>query len=277
VGLVEPGSEVVVNTDTGEITEDGEVFRPAGPGLDAATGMAFNEIDQGPNAPPLGVFTMGSLEVRDGGTLRGVGANALVLLVDGDVAIGGLVTVAAAQSLGGPGGYSGGGPNVQGSGSCAGRLGDGIFDGDAYCSAGSSGAGFGFSGGWGGNCICGAPSNFVGAMGGAATCGTPELVPLVGGSSGAGGPFAEGTATLTAPGPGGGGGGALQISATGSITVSATGRVNAGGGGGGETVDAGGAGGGAGGALLLEAPTVTIAVGGILAANGGGGGGGDCD
>lgn len=96
--------------------------------------------------------------------------------------------------------------------------------------------------------------------------GTPALQPLIGGSGGGGG-----VGGLNFPGSGGGGGGgALLIAASGSITITSPGNIDATGG------DAGGAsgtnsgqqgGGGSGGAIRLIA--TTIAGNGALSANGG--------
>jgi hypothetical protein len=265
--------DTVFNTDTGEIMRGATQLRPPGPGLDQGSGIAFEADSQGGSDPGLGVFSLAGLTVPSATTLRGTGANALVLLVDGDVVIDGLVTVAAQANSAGPGGYPGGAPGVQGGGTCGGLLGTGTAVG-AGCSSGSGGAGHPVQGGQGGLSSCAAPDNHVGGLGGPGTCGTPALIPLLGGSGGAGGSVIPNFGSN--PGPGGGGGGALQISAAGTITVSATGRIDAGGGGGGQTITGGGAGGGAGGAILLESPAVTVATGAILAANGGGGGGGDC-
>lgn len=98
-----------------------------------------------------------------------------------------------------------------------------------------------------------------------AAYGSPNLVPLVGGSAGAVGFFAN----LAQPS----GGGALHLIAGTSILVAPSGAISAGGAGGdrGATLSGVASGGGSGGALLLEAPTVNVA--GTLAANGGGGGG----
>lgn len=275
VSVAAGGDDTVFNTDTGEIRAGTSVIRPAGEGLDAGSGIAFSIQAQGAGEPGLGVFSMGSLTVADAAVLRGEGDNALVLAVEGNAQIDGLVSVVAEGAEAGPGGFDGGAAGADGTGPCPGIMGTGHAIGH-YCTSGGGGAGRGATGGSGGNCTCTAPDDFAGGDGGQ-VCGTPELIPLVGGSSGAGGtPAASAIDPPTQPGVGGGGGGALQITAAGTITVSGTGGINAGGGGGGESISAGGTGGGAGGAVLLEAPVVTVATGAILAANGGGGGGGDC-
>jgi len=266
------GPGLTFDTDTGEITAGMTVIRPPGTGLDPNSGIAFSSSAQGVGEPGLGVFSMDDLTVPDGAVARGIGKNALVLVVDGTAQIDGLVTVAAAGNIPGPGGFPGGPGGAAGFGPCPGQPGDGAAVGH-YCTSGGGGAGYGGLGGPGGACNCPTPNNFAAGAGGP-LCGSPQLIPLLGGSGGSGGSIAVGGATN--PGLGGPGGGALQITAAGAINVGATGRFDAGGEGGGLTVDGGGAGAGAGGALLLEAPVVTISVGAILAANGGGGGGGDC-
>lgn len=279
---VSSGTTLALNTQSGEILSGTDVVRPAGQGLDAGSGIAFHVQSQGTDAPALGVFSFASLEVADGGVMRGTGSNALALLVDGNVQVNGWISVAASGITGGAGGHAGGAAGANGHGNCAGQVGQGTWPGtgnEVGCTSGSGGAGYGGVGGPGGACVCPDPDAVAGGLGGPATCGTDELVPLLGGSGGAGG-------TLPGAGPsvagvGGGGGGALQISAAGSLTVGSTGRIDANGAGGagtlGGTGAAGGAGGGSGGALLLEAPVVTVAVNGVLAANGGGGGAGDCN
>jgi len=279
-GIVEVdagGSGLSFNTDTGEIMSGAQVFRPAGEGLDATTGIAFSTHEQGMTEPGLGVFSMGALDVKVGAVLDGHGSNALVLVVDGDVQIDGLVTVAASDDVGGPGGYPGGAVDNQGDGPCAGLVGGGSYPGNPgnNCTSGGGGAGYAALGGSGATCTCAMPDDHAPGAGGPATCGTSELVPLIGGHGGAG--SASTPSSNSQPGLGGGGGGALQITAAGTITVGATGGINAGGGGGRESEEAGGSGGGSGGAVLLEAPVVVTAAGAVLAANGGGGGAGDCN
>ncbi len=108
------GDDVTLDTDTGEILMGSSVIRAAGEGLDESTGIAFSTVAQGSSEPGLGVFSMGSLDVEAGAVLRGVGNNALVLLVGGNVQIDGLVTVATEDDTAGPGGYAGGGGGAVG-------------------------------------------------------------------------------------------------------------------------------------------------------------------
>jgi len=261
---------VTIFTDTGEIGGGAGLIRAPGTGLDVPSGIYYKRLDQGGN-PGLGVFVVKGLTIGAGTSVTVVGQRALVLLVDGAASINGIVDVSARSNVGGPGGYNGGDPAMQGAGSCGGAPGH-AEDISHGCSSGGGGGGHAGAGGDGGDATCG--SDFPGGTGGPATCGVPELIPLVGGSGGAGGPPIPNV--TAAPGAGGGGGGAIQISATAGITVSASGGINAGGGGGTGCTSAGGSGGGAGGGILLEGTTVSVLGGSTLAANGGGGGGGDC-
>jgi hypothetical protein len=187
------------------------------------------------------VYLLDSLTIDATATLTLTGPRPIILAVRGAVDIQGLVLVAASASAAGPGGFtspSDPGPGVGAPGNFAGYPGS-LGGGGSYCGVGGAG---------------GNPSG-PGAPGGG-PYGNAVLHPLVGGS--AGGDWSSYGDSL-----GGGGGGALEIVSGTSISIGATGAVNAGGGG-------MYASGGSGGAILLEAPTVTIH--GTVAANGGGGG-----
>lgn len=244
------------DTTTGKITaSDGTVLRAAGTGT--LSGIGFTHVSQGAPAPEIGVFQLQSLSVSQGATLRGVGDNALMLWVAGDISVSGVIDVKASKGEEGPGGGSGsiGGDSGPGGGKMVTISG---------CDVGGGGGGFGAVGGTGG-AEDGTTTCSVNPAGGV-VYGNGSLVPLYGGSAGASG--VNGT---TPKGGGGGGGGALQIAADGSCTLLATGTVDAGGGGG-PGVANGGGGGGSGGGILIEAPVVALS--GVVAANGGGGGGG---
>jgi len=260
-------SPVTINTDTGEIVGNTGTLRPPGPGLDGGSGIHYEQL-----GPDLGVFSMQGLTIPAGFEVFVIGQRALVLLVDGDAVIEGTLSLVGAGQVPGPGGHGGGASGQTGFGLCPGQPGSGVLSVHG-CVSGGGGGGHGGPGGAGGNSNCG--GGFTGGVGGPDTCGVPELVPLVGGSGGAGGTFMTNYGS-TNPGLGGGGGGAVQISATTGISVTGNGGINAGGGGGTGCTSAGGSGGGAGGAILLEAPLVILTSGAVLAANGGGGGGGDC-
>jgi hypothetical protein len=263
-------SPVTIFTDTGEIAGNSGQVRPPGEGLDAPSGIYFETRTQGAN-PGLGVFVLTALSIGAGTTVNVVGQRALVLLVAGPATLGGVLDASARGHIAGPGGHDGGPVADMGFGPCGGSPGQGEQAAHG-CTSGGGGGGHAGAGGAGGGSTCG--SAFLGGQGGLGDCGAPELVPLVGGSGGAGGVPIPNVASD--PGEGGGGGGAVQISSSGGITVTAGGGINVGGGGGGDCTSAGGAGAGAGGAILLEGPTVSVQGGGTLAANGGGGGGGDC-
>jgi hypothetical protein len=263
---------VTMYADTGEISSGSGTFqRPAGTGRDAGTGITFTIIDQGPGAPGIGAFSVGTLVVPASVTIRGTGTNALAIIASGTVTLNGIIDVGAVDSGGGPGAGDGGAAGTAGTGPCPGRTGSGNFFCCEACSSGGGGGGFGGSGGEGGD--GGESREFDGGAGGG-TCGTIQLVPLTGGSGGAGGGIATGGPSN--PGPGGGGGGALQLTSAELITIGGGGGVQAGGEGGGPSNIGGGGGGGSGGGVLVEAPTVTLLTNSILAANGGGGGAGDC-
>lgn len=241
------------------------------------------------------VYCVSRFELPEGKTLAiqaGLDA-AVALFVAGDVVLDGTIDVRGTSDgngtgsvtpPGGAGGFAGGttasstnGTGNPGSGACGG--------GGGASTAGALNVG---GGGGGGGYTSLAASGGIGhqsdstpASGGIAgalcTSGPAELEPLIGGSGGGGG--GDGACNTTSCGrPGGGGGGAIQISATGTITINAAGRILATGGAGGFIANAGnarggGGGGGAGGAILLEASTLSLA--GTLDVRGGNGGASD--
>ena len=255
---------LVVDTDQGTIN-----------GVAAPT---LQVVEQRAPAPAIAVFSFARIELSAGSRLTVIGARALALLACDTVDLGGIVDVSAAttqapvdMARGGPGGYHGGSKGLPGHGPGAGAVGEGADTSNGMQSAGSGGGAFGGAGGSGGP--------FTGQVAGAggSSCGTTSLVPLLGGSGGAGQVVVAGYGPDgDHPGPGGGGGGAVQITAGTRLTIRRGGGVKAAGGGGGETGNGGGGGGGAGGAILIEAPAIAIESGAILAANGGGGAAGDC-
>ncbi|MFO0740103.1 MAG: hypothetical protein U0270_29660 [Labilithrix sp.] len=165
----------------------------------------------------------------------------VIIAVSGKVDIQGLLDVSAALGYLGPGGFGGTSPGPGFGGlSGFGNVGGG---GGSYCGKGGFGIG----------------NDKQSSLDTSKTYGTPELIPLVGGSAGAGN-----NGDVTGQGRGAGGG-VIQIAARGEIIVREFGAINAGGGGG----IGGGSAGGSGGAILLEAPAITIL--GAVTANGGGG------
>lgn len=220
--------------------------------------------------PDVDVLAFLGLTVASGSTLTltsSGGGNAVILAVYGDASIEGTIHadgspgVASTSTAGasGPGGNYDCGSSVGGS-----------QGGDGHTSAGSgggaSGAGGSGPGGVGGSTIAG----------GAARA-NASLVPLYGGCPGG----ASGSWACTTSG--GGGGGAVQISASGALSV--TGTITALGGTGGtstcesagcapgpnDTYGGGGGGGGSGGAILLEGNTVSAPLAATVV-NGGAGG-----
>lgn len=211
-------------------------------------------ITSQPGGPDLCVLSLGGLDVR--GNVAITGPNPVVLLVAGDCAISGTLDVSAASTRPGPGGEPGGTPDrPDGQGPGGGAPPSSIL-------SGGGGGGMCAPGGDGGDGDTG-----IGGGGGSAIGTDWELEPLLGGSGGAGTPSSRDVGTS-----GGAGGGAIQISCTGTLSIS--GRVLAGGGGGRQNDHSGGGGGGSGGAILLEAPEIRLLDGAGLRAIGGGGGGG---
>lgn len=217
-------------------------------------------------AGPYALLAVSSLTITDAGRWAISGDRPLILAVWGDARIDGPLLAGAEQARPGPGGSRPGCPGTGGVG-LVGSNGGG----------GGGGGGYGGAGAFGGQ--SGPASNPAaradGGSGGP-SFGTPELVPLLGGCSGArGGPDPGGAFTYN---DGGGGGGAIQISAAGSLSV--TSRIGAPGGGGlggDPSHNSGGGGGGSGGAVLLEARQISIASTARVTANGGAGAEGDDD
>jgi hypothetical protein len=210
------------------------------------------------------VVVMSSLSIEATSTLKLVGSRPIVLLVEGDVSVAGLIDASADGAVSGPGG------NL----SCAGSTGTTGNDAPttnngAYGASGGGGGGFGSAG------TASGPSGSTSAVAGGAVSGDGTLVPLRGGCSGGRGGFGDGPAPMPMMHPhGGGGGGALQLSVAGAFEL--TGVINAGGGGGaaGRNIQGGGGGGGSGGAVLIEAEMLLIDDAAVIAVNGGAGGGG---
>ncbi len=187
---------------------------------------------------PADLYVLNSLEVDPTASLSFTGPHPIILAILTTAMINGSLSVAADGDTPGPGGFapSNPGPGAGGVG-FGGSYPHSNAGGGSYCGAGGSGA------------AVPAP-----AAPGGPTYGAATIQPLIGGSSGGPGPYAD---------PGGAGGGAIQIAAGTSISVGALGSINAGGGG------VAASAGGSGGVILLESPSITIA--GNLAANGGGG------
>ena len=216
-----------------------------------AMGYAFSETTTGVLA---GIYHFEALTIK--GPLKIEGTQSIILVANGPIVIEGVIDTQSCNVGGtgvqtqGPGGFRGGNRDQAAAGSGAGGR------------AGGNNGG----GGGGGHGAMGGPGGDPAGTGGPAF-GDEAVMMLIGGGGGGGARGAGG-------GAGGGGGAAVQLISNTSITIAASGGINAGGcggGPGGQGGNDGGAGGGAGGVIVLEAPTITIN--GSLAVNGGGGGG----
>jgi hypothetical protein len=211
--------------------------------------------------PQVVVIPLRGLSLTSGNTLRVLGARPLILAVDGSATIAGVINGNASGTTAGAGGN-------WSCGSSQGSNGTGStdrFDG----ATGGGGGGFGTAGGRSGVADTDG-SDIPGANGGAAR-GSTTLTPLYGGC--AGGQAGDcGTA-------GAAGGGALQLSVSGTLTITGSVRVNGGNGATpcGASDEGGGSGGGSGGAILLEASTLTTSGATIQASGGNGGANGTYD
>jgi hypothetical protein len=205
--------------------------------------------------PEVVILPVNNLTINSANTLRVIGTRPLILAVRGNATINGTINARGIGATPGAGGNvsCGGGNGGNGVADGNGDDGDGGGGGGAFGAVGASG-GSGHGGGSGGG---------AGAVEGNAT-----LVPLRGGCRGG---------TGGSGGAGGAGGGALQISASGSITITSGAVVSASGGGGlaGNADEEGGGGGGSGGAILLQAVTVLVNSGAWVTTNGGGGASGN--
>lgn len=112
-----PGRRGPFDTDSGAITSGSATIRPAGAGLDSASGVYFSTLAQGGGQPGLGVFALQSLNIPQGATVKATGERALVIAATGAVTVDGLVDVSASGRQPGPGGHAGGG-----GGGAAGRI-----------------------------------------------------------------------------------------------------------------------------------------------------------
>ncbi|MCC7386572.1 MAG: hypothetical protein IT384_32335 [Deltaproteobacteria bacterium] len=259
---------------------DAATPRPAGPLTLTELGLYIYDTDQGtlrqPNnaslAPPsalrpqnggpeVRVLVAGSLALGPLSVLRIIGTRPLVIVVHGDTTIAGPIAATAGRTAGCPstGNGAGGGDAI------ANNAGGGGGGGGAH----GTGAPFGGRGGGSGS------SRGAGGNGGAIN-GDPDVTPLRGGCDGGeGGDTLSSIGVESAGGRGGRGGGALQIIASGSITIEGSIAANGDGGNVGDPggVDGGGGGGagGSGGALFFEASRLDVTGTGRLCANGGSG------
>lgn len=217
--------------------------------------------------PSIVVIPMKSFVLAAGQTLRLVGDKPVVLAVAGDATIQGTIHAGAQGQTPGAGGDN---PLVT-TDDCSGA-GTGV---SSTCDSGNGGSGGGggglgsVGGHGGGTSTC--PAQPAGGM--VAT--DVDLAPLRAGCAGGRAGFGDDGSAVDGQRYGGAGGGGVQLSATGTLTLSA-GAVIAAPGGGGDAhggSDESGGGGGSGGAILLEATTLTIDGASWITTNGGGGAG----
>lgn len=203
--------------------------------------------------PPDGILHYTSITIPAGVTVSfttNAANTPVTMLATGDVTISGTINLNGIN-----GSFSGGGTN-----SLPGKAGGpGGFAGGAGGMGGLTNT-FGSPGMGPG---AGAPTNTLNGLMNA-TYGAPgtfvSLIPLFGGSGGAGGPQVNNSGTIVPGEPGAGGGGAIVIASTTKITVTSTGTVTARGGDHpsfGLTNTNGLGGVGSGGAIRLVAPQIT--------------------
>jgi hypothetical protein len=244
-GLTLTAGDWTYNTDTHVLALDGNVRSPP-------TSMVIDAADG-----PLDIIFVSSFTLEPGATLRptsptlhrgfGIASTGPILIAgiidSSDAGAGARVDTDCGMSAGNPGQDLAAGAGGGGGGAFKGKGGNG--------SKGNSDG-----------------TNSTGGTGGTAIAARPKS-PIGGCDGGAGG---DGSGTGGAPGDGGG---AVYLASGTSITIVASGIIDAGGGfgaRGGNNGDGGG-GGGSGGMILIESKSITI--GGIVVANGGGGGEGN--
>jgi hypothetical protein len=217
------GTTATINTDDGSVEVDGQ----------PVTVRSATQAQTA--APSIRVFIVRSLTTGD---VTVTGSNALAIVSDGEIKIGGVFAASAHTNVPGPGRFN---DDV-----CHGKDNQTIAAGVL---SGCGGGGFGTRGASGGFA---ANSNGTaqGGSGGQPT-GEPTLVPLRGGCDA--GLFLGGAPFF------GAGGGAIQLVANTKITVAGIIAANG----------ASNTGGGSGGGILLEAPVVEVP--GNVVANGGSG------
>jgi hypothetical protein len=191
----------------------------------------------------IAVFCFSDVDVAAGITLDVSGSRPFALLSKGSFVLDGSINANASGTAGGPGGHNAG-PALPSNG-----IGPGGGTGN-----GSGGAGGAFGGNGGRSSSTGCPGgNAYGNL----------VVTLEGGSGGGSSSWGGGLF-------GGGGGGAVELGASGSMTIGAGAQVNCNGASGATGGGRDGGGGGAGGGIRVHAYTGTM--GGALFANGGAGG-----
>jgi hypothetical protein len=230
--------------------------------------------------PASGIFNFTTIDIATGMTVkfqRNATNTPVYILTTADVNVSGTVDISGGDGARGDSGNVG--PAAGGKGGPGGF--DGGYGGVATNSGSPATPGYGLGPGGGNPCIYGIGGSFAtpaiiyaGCSGPANTYGNSTLIPLIGGSGGAGGlPYNYGTPPFNNGGGGGGGGGAILIASSGNINIA--GAIKAIGGNGGNQANYM-SGGGSGGAIRLMGNNVTAnnpTVGGaILFVSGGNGG-----
>jgi hypothetical protein len=234
-------------------------------------------ISRGASADPVYLLRATSLNVAFGDTVRLIGTRPVIIAVNGNATIDGIIDASADVAGPGAGGSSALSCDSVVSGEYATGQ-DGTYV--APNTRGGGGGGFGTDGGLGGGVTTSSRGK---------DRGTPNLIPLRGGCSGGKGGLAS--YCFVNPIPVGAGGGAFQLSVAGTLTINGTGRLLANGGVGPDGISCdvvtspgpppvtttyvvGGFGGGSGGAILLEASAFSLADELEVVAQGNGGPGG---
>jgi len=233
---------------------------------ESTTAGNCREIRAQSTGPSLCLITGTTINVAAGATVRGVGANPLVLLATQSITINGALdvsthsneTIAGVPALG---------AGARTAATCFAAGVDGLGGSGSNGGGGAAGGSFGSAGAAGGT---GGNNGNTGH--GTPTPAAPSSV-LIGGCPGGHG--GDGSGGSIGGGAGGNAGGAIYLLAGDSITIA--GKINASGAGGaggtnGNSSSGGGGGGGAGGLIGLEAGRITVT--GTVFANGGGGGAG---
>lgn len=201
------------------------------------------------------MVTAAKIDIQSGAIVRVQGDKPLLMVSWSDIVVAGNI-IASSNEQG-----NGAGANPSACGNSEGG------DGGTAAQGGGGGGGGGF-GGEGGVAGAGGSGNGVPGLSGSVQTQANELR---GGCRGGNGGVTD--AELPEA-QGGAGGGALALSALTSISIAATGVLQAGGAGGagGVNDEGGGGGGGSGGMLWLDGPSVSVTAGGRLVTSGGGGG-----
>jgi hypothetical protein len=252
---VQPVGNLTCGTTTIDTTD------PDGSGPLVATisnwcGTAPTPFAQSQNGgPQVVVIPLKGMTLVSGNTIRVVGPRPIIFGVSGAASIAGTIDASASGTTPGAGGNYACGSAQGGNGSGETKR----FGG----ASGGGGGGFGTAGGKAGTADTDGSDTAGGSAG--ATRGGSSLAPLLGGCAGgqAGDCSSAGAA----------GGGAVQISASGTLTISGTIRANGGSGATpcGSNDEGGGTGGGSGGGIFLEGKAVSTG-GSTIQANGGSGG-----